>query len=1052
MPNLKNAWIEQIKETCKLSKAKFAAWFIFTRSDWELNFSYGLSSRRLSELEKFMAEPRHKIWVSGSLSSGRQRSCKTGKFADLLGCERLYVFPYGPAMGILVVGAESLLKLDQTYFKILAINPPASSLLSPDLKSIDNKELSPSFYNLLETGLELSYDPEKALYKVLEFLTASLRCEAALLSVRSGDLFRIKAVWNCPSPNEGKGISIIDNPLLAEVVANRNGVLIDSIHGWTGSRSWLGFTPELNQAASSWMGIPILIGQRVIGHLAFISSQAKSFHHSDLKWLKEKVSQLAFVIENAIVFTETSRYLQQFVLLNELAATASAGPDLDLVSRRVMTRLNRAIKTDISGVFLLSPNGKMFREYGSDNINNIQPYISINNSLIGKVLQTGLPFRSGSLQEEKKRHNYFEGNPRMNSELVVPLKYRGKVMGALALLSQDHDAFSPDDEQLLVVISSHLSGLFENVRLSEETRQRAHNLNLIHQVVRKLVGLNNLEEIAKVAADLMVQQFHYKRVTVILINEDERVVQVRAFADPSFISEADKIVGSSKLGVSELVLQDGFSRIIDDVTLEPYYNPLPGWQAGSEMCVSLHEGDRILGVIDVEDTRKHAFQENDLMALEALAGVMSSVVLSALRYKQLQDSVRQLEAVRETALDIAANLELDALLKRVVHRAKELVGAEGAELGLLDEKDQVVRVVVSDTPWANTIGREIALMAGVAGRVAAFGEPLVIPDYNTWKGRLLPHQEAPFKTVAGVPLKFQGKVIGTLTVIDSRPDWEIKNEHIQLLELFAPQVTVFIRNARLYQELQERSAAQRAAENRLIRSARLAAVGEMAAGVAHELNNPLTTVAGFVELVLSELPPDSAHRPDLELVLKESLRARGVVRRLLDFSRPAENRRVRSDINELVNDVFVLVHHLARTGGVEISLELDEKLPWVSVDPAQIKQVLLNLIHNGIYAMSSGGVLRIRTELAMFENGAEKKNFSVVRFIDKGVGISEENMERIFEPFFTTRPSGKGTGLGLSVSYGIITEHGGHIEVESQPGKGSCFSVFIPIDAEESYG
>lgn len=1053
MSNPNKAWMEQIKETCKLSKAKFAALFTFTRAGLNLNFCYGLNQRRLAELERFVLEPRQKSWLSGSVSSGRQRSCKTGEFAEVLGCLRLYVYPYGPACRVLIIGADFLAKPNETFFKILASNPPDNGIIAAETPKLERRAPAPSFFNLLETGLEVSYDPQRALAKVLEFLTASLECEAAFLSVRSGDFFRVKATWNCPSLEGRQDISVIENSILAEMVSKRQGILLASISEGEGDRSLLSFSPELNNAAGSWMGIPIIIGQRVIGHFAFISSKVRAFGPSDLEQVSEQVRQLAFVIENAIVFTETSRYLQQFVLLNELAATASSSPDLEEVARRVVSRLNRTFKADSTGVFLLSPNAKMFREYGSEEPRKVQPYISIENSLIGKVLLTGVPHRCGNLEEEeKKRDNYFEGKPGMCSELAVPLKYRGKVLGALALLSQIKDAFSSEDEQLLVVVASHLAGLFENVRLNEETRQRAHNLSLIHQVVRKLVDLNDLEEIATVAADLMVKQFLYERVAVILFGEDGRVIEIRAFSTPGFDREAKKIEGHFQLGVSELVLKDGSSRIIDDVTLEPMYNPLPGWDAGSEMCVSLHEGDRVLGVIDVEDTRKHAFQENDLIALEALAGVMSSVVQSALRYRQLQDSVRQLEAVRETALDIAADLELNALLKRVVHRARELVGAEGAELGLLNEKDQVVQVVVSETPWENTIGRDIALMAGVAGRVAAFGEPLLIQDYNSWNGRLLPDREAPFKSVAGVPLKFQGKVIGTLTVIDSRPDWEIKTEHVRLLELFAPQVTVFIRNARLYQELQERIVAQNAAENRLIRSARLAAVGEMAAGVAHELNNPLTTVAGFVELILDELPPDSPHCADLELVLKESLRARGVVRRLLDFSRPAENRRIRADLNELVSDVFVLVHHLARTGGVEIRLELEEELPWVSVDPAQIKQVLLNLVHNGIYAMPGGGILRIKTEFTTNESGPETKKYNLIKIIDMGEGISPQNMERIFEPFFTTRPAGKGTGLGLSVSYGIITEHGGYIEVESQPGQGSCFSVHLPIDSGAVHG
>jgi two-component system NtrC family sensor kinase len=333
-------------------------------------------------------------------------------------------------------------------------------------------------------------------------------------------------------------------------------------------------------------------------------------------------------------------------------------------------------------------------------------------------------------------------------------------------------------------------------------------------------------------------------------------------------------------------------------------------------------------------------------------------------------------------------------------------------------------------------------MAGVAGRVAAFGEPLVMVDYNSWAGRLNPEKEAPYRAVAGVPLKFQGQVIGTLSVMDNRTDKVFRPEDVQLLELLAPQVTVWIRNARLYQELQDRIEAQRLAESHLVRSARLAAIGEMAAGVAHELNNPLTTVIGFAELVLGELPEGSPLRVDLELVLRESQRARQVVRGLLDFSRPVENLRMRVNINDLVNDVLNLVNHLLNTGDIEANIDLYDHLPWISVDPSQIKQVLLNLVHNAIQAMPDGGTLGVRTS----QLDLDGREWLTIAVRDTGVGIPIEYMDRIFEPFFTTRPAGQGTGLGLSVSYGIVTEHEGFIDVQSQPGQGSSFTVYLPME------
>ncbi len=244
------------------------------------------------------------------------------------------------------------------------------------------------------------------------------------------------------------------------------------------------------------------------------------------------------------------------------------------------------------------------------------------------------------------------------------------------------------------------------------------------------------------------------------------------------------------------------------------------------------------------------------------------------------------------------------------------------------------------------------------------------------------------------------------------------------------------------QELQARISAQMEAEARLIQAAKLAAVGEMAAGVAHELNNPLTTVVGFTELALDDLPIDSPIRKDLDLVLQEARRARSVVRRLLDFARQGETSRVKADINEIVDDVTMLTKHLMYTSHVEPEIRLGAGLPWVLVDRNQIKQVVINLVNNALYAMPTGGRLVVETAEQMRYNTP----WITLTVRDTGMGIPPENLQRIFEPFFTTRADQGGTGLGLSVTYGIVTDHAGMIEVESAVGQGSTFTVWLPLE------
>ena len=244
------------------------------------------------------------------------------------------------------------------------------------------------------------------------------------------------------------------------------------------------------------------------------------------------------------------------------------------------------------------------------------------------------------------------------------------------------------------------------------------------------------------------------------------------------------------------------------------------------------------------------------------------------------------------------------------------------------------------------------------------------------------------------------------------------------------------------QELQARISAQMEAEARLIQAAKLAAVGEMAAGVAHELNNPLTSVVGFTELALDELPIDSPIRKDLDLVLQEARRARSVVRRLLDFARQGETLRVNADINEIVDDVMMLTKHLMHASHVEAEICLGQGLPWVSVDRNQIKQVVINLINNALYAMPQGGRLVVETN----QQSRYDAQWITLTVRDTGEGIPRENLQRIFEPFFTTRADRGGTGLGLSVTYGIVTDHAGMIEVESRIREGSTFIVWLPLE------
>jgi len=239
----------------------------------------------------------------------------------------------------------------------------------------------------------------------------------------------------------------------------------------------------------------------------------------------------------------------------------------------------------------------------------------------------------------------------------------------------------------------------------------------------------------------------------------------------------------------------------------------------------------------------------------------------------------------------------------------------------------------------------------------------------------------------------------------------------------------------ILRDVTERNALQQ----RAAQSAKLAAVSELVAGVAHELNNPLTGIVGYATLLAAN-PAAPTLREDLGKIAAEAQRAARIVRSLLTFARPQPPARRMTDLNALVQETLGLQAYRLRTSGVEVRLNLAPDLPPTAVDPPQIQQVLVNLVTNAEHAIAATrrpGRLTVATT----RSGDRVE----IRVADNGCGISSGNVGRIFDPFFTTKQPGEGTGLGLSLAYGIVRDHGGEIRVESEVNVGTTFTVALPI-------
>jgi two-component system NtrC family sensor kinase len=281
-------------------------------------------------------------------------------------------------------------------------------------------------------------------------------------------------------------------------------------------------------------------------------------------------------------------------------------------------------------------------------------------------------------------------------------------------------------------------------------------------------------------------------------------------------------------------------------------------------------------------------------------------------------------------------------------------------------------------------------------------------------------------------------------------------------------VTLEINNARRLRNLSEELAATngrlvasvdrlKAMQAQLLQAEKLSAIGQLVAGVAHELNNPLTSVIGYAQLVEDELRSTTPGQPlrspadlarDLRRIAEESERAARIVRNLLAFARRQTAERAPQDVADLVSRVLALRTYEFRLSGIELESTFEPNLPRVLADSGQLQQALLNLVLNAEQAMRGRSPRRLRINARFAEEAAAVE----LSISDTGHGISEENLRRIFDPFFTTRDVGEGTGLGLSICYGIVRDHGGQIRVDSRVGVSTTFTILLPARPDSTAG
>jgi signal transduction histidine kinase len=417
---------------------------------------------------------------------------------------------------------------------------------------------------------------------------------------------------------------------------------------------------------------------------------------------------------------------------------------------------------------------------------------------------------------------------------------------------------------------------------------------------------------------------------------------------------------------------------------------------------------------------------------------------------RVQDQTQQLLSLNRLVTTINASLDLQEVAITALSGLQTLVDVQAASLALVGGDGEIKFVMGYPTELMPVLSKfKLKVGQGIVGQVIQTGQAHLANDVRQDPAFLPGVDLATGFTTRSIlcePLIVRERIIGALELINK---WSgpFDDADQAFVETMAGSLAIAVDNARMYEEAQARlkevvriNAQLVETQNQLVQSEKLASIGQLTAGLAHEINNPLGILYGYAQLLDERAAGNAPITEYAATIVRQALRIKRIVNDLLGFARHDKPEVVRVDLRQLVDTVLDLVEYQLAAQKIQVNRIYDLKPSCVMVDGEQILQVLMNLIQNASQAMPQGGILTLRTW--------SEDRYSLFSVSDQGIGIPEANLDRVFDPFFTTKPVGQGTGLGLSVSYGIIARHGGDVRVTSQPGVGSTFTVRLPAASE----
>src|SRR5262245_28380484 len=767
--------------------------------------------------------------------------------------------------------------------------------------------------------------------------------------------------------------------------------------------------------------------------------------------------QASIALDHARLYTEATRRAERLRELAELSQSITASLDTGDVMQRIVDAAAGIAAGAMAAVHVYDPARHILRvaAYSNDDLRGRPVERAADSGLAGVVYERRQPIIVANPAEHPRSiaREWWQARPTATYH-GLPIMSAGSFLGVLDYVAP-RGLPDSDTQEALRLMAAYAGIAIRNASLYQAERSQAARVGALATINHRISSALNLESLLRMIAESAADLTGVKYALFWLADEEQRTLTIKSASAPGIVEDFPQPTASYDVDSIGWLARHRAPLRIDDTAVDERIVHREWWRRWGIQAFAgypVMAGEELLAVLVLCHSEPIRFTEENHDVVDMFIAQASVAIQNARLFLDAQRGREVAEALARLGGELTGTLDLERIADLVARGTVELLGGVGSVVYGYDPERNCLKIISS---WGHAPGAKGSMLQvgeGVAGRavqerrIVATRDVLNDPDIQLSPEKRGGAQAQGYRSIVGAPLMARDRVVGAMTMgaeAGRRFSWD----ELRLFQAFADQASLAFETARLYASARDNLARLRETQAQLLQAGKMSAIGQLVSGVAHEINNPLSVIIGYGQLLLSRGVPEALRRP-MELMVQQADRMAKIIRNLLYFARQRPPERAAVDLNVVIEQTLALRMNQLTLSGIAVERDFAAELPPVTGDAQQLTQVFLNLLLNAEQAIAvtgSSGSITFRTRI--IDDGLAIR----AAVEDNGPGITPEILPRVFEPFFTTKEVGSGTGLGLSVSYGIAQEHGGRLFAESEPGR-TVFTLELPVALDATTG